>query len=129
MILHLMQTLISVRCLFFELDSTKVCTFDANCDIVVTVSQNSSSNLFSELHSIWSFKITQSRLNSITAYVPRMLFFNDETIYFVYRIWYNSLIHQLDNLFFIRNFYSCWLGCSKSSLFWLNYVHSAEDVI
>ena len=37
---------------FFALDSTKVCTFDANCDIIVTVSQNGSSNLFSELHSI-----------------------------------------------------------------------------
>ena len=37
---------------FFALDSTKVCTFDANCDIVVTVSQNGSSNLFRELHSI-----------------------------------------------------------------------------
>ena len=38
---------------FLHSNSTKVCTFNSNCDIVVTVSQNGSSNLFRELHKLY----------------------------------------------------------------------------
>ena len=85
MILHLIQTLISVRRLFFwaRFDESmyiwRKLWYNSYC-IIESVPQTC---LVNYINSIWSVKIIQSRLNSITAYVPRMLFFPTKLFTFV----------------------------------------------